>query len=325
MIEHGHYRRRRVPYGLPFLDTKDTALLQEKSRAAQSLLDEKGYARIMPPSLDYPDAFELYERYDSFHTRDHLGVDLSLRNDVTVQVIKGFANILEEETGERRLYYTVPVFRDISKSYPALREVYQIGAEAIGLESRLALRELMGLSITIMNQVFKSSFQLLLGDVRAYYLLEKFAGEDLHDIVRYKNAPMFARVLEKNNIEYARAEKIARLLFFRPADEKLFWENWEKEKSVFPSDLVEELENIWRETEKFAGECSDKMQVNVRWEPLLIRKAAYYTGFIFEGYVQGLINPPLRGGSYDKLVAEYSARDVPASGFALDLSAMVSL
>ncbi len=318
------YRQRRAPYGFPFLDTEATKLLQDKTRESQSVLQSLGYERVMPPSLDYPDTFSDNERFDSFRTRDHLGDDLSLRSDVTVQVIKGYANLIERsESPVRRFFYTVPVFRDISRSYPALREVYQIGAEAIGLTAASAVGELLESARKIMQEIFQESPVFLTGDVNAYYEVEKFLGrDDLRDIVRNKNAPLLAQAFLSVGLDYGDAENLSRLLLFAPVTNEEYNSRWENLRPGLPLELARTLENIRSDLLSLLQNLPVAVRSISRIEPLLIRKTTYYTDFIFEGYIQGIKSPALRGGSYNHLVEEYSGQSMPASGFALDLSAL---
>ena len=124
------FRKKRPPYGFRFLDSDTTRNLENTRRRIQDLLNEKNFQPVTPATIDFPETFREYENYSSFTLRDSRGEDLWLRSDATVQVMKGFTNLIERTSGQTtdaNYYYFLPVFRDIRKNYPTNREVYQVG------------------------------------------------------------------------------------------------------------------------------------------------------------------------------------------------------
>lgn len=53
----------------------------------------------------------------------------------------------------------------------------------------------------------------------------------------------------------------------------------------------------------------------------LVQEIDYYTGLMFRGYMGGAGSPVLAGGRYDNLCAKFG-RDIPATGFAIDIDAL---
>ncbi|MDH5717825.1 MAG: ATP phosphoribosyltransferase regulatory subunit [Spirochaetia bacterium] len=319
-----------MPYGFSFLDTAASGRLQNKIRTTQEILIKDGYERVMPPMLDFPETFEVFENFEYFKVRDHLGEDLSLRNDVTVQVIKGYINEFEnidiKNIKEKKLYYMAPVFRDIQKNYPALREVYQAGAEYIGCESKKAITNLIQLASNILKKVCDLRYEIIIGDIRIYRVLSKYLeNQDLPKIIKDKNAPALATLFKEKGLSDKTSNKTSFFLLY--AEEKNEWlKNWEELEKNYENEwhknILKEIKNI----SKFSLELNDilkEKKLPVYWEPLLFRKVHYYTGFFFEGYTEKISSPILRGGSYDSLVSEYSNINLPASGFSLDISPLI--
>jgi len=323
------YQKYRVPYGFSFLGVEQTKTLQDKTRKAQQILLDNNYQRVMPSTLDYPETFQDFENYDSFQLRDGLGQDLALRNDVTVQVIKGFSNqmeVHEKSSDEIDLYYTVPVFKDIKRSYPTFREVYQIGAESIGVTSEKAVLKHIKIAHRILTECFDEKPIFLIGDIQAFQLFQKEYNDiDLREIIRNKDSYSFTEILNQKGWTYQNAMEFSHLMLFSPEIEE--WnERWNAllEKIVDPkiTALMKKLENIFNNFSKEILSLNEN-KISIHWEPFLIRKTEYYTGLIYEGYIRNLSFPPLRGGTYDNLVNEYSNSNMPASGFALDVSSIV--
>lgn len=317
------FRRKRPAYGFPFLDAEATHELEEKSRHAQSILSKANYKRVMPPALDFPETFAVFESYDSFRIRDRLGEDLSLRSDVTVQIMKGYANLFRQSQGPQKIYYTVPVYRDIRRSYPSLREVWQVGAEYIGENGAVSLPELLKLATDILSTTFHSSYAFLVSDIRVLGHFEAWlCDESLRGVILQRNAPVFTAILQAKGVHPTTAPELARLLLYPPNEAARFQVGWNKFKQELPGELVQACEVLWQQGQQLVGSLKNP---HIRFEPLLSSRTLYYTGLFFEGYVPSLNLPPVRGGAYHDLLREYSEESLPAAGFAVDISSLAGV
>ena len=65
---------------------------------------------------------------------------------------------------------------------------------------------------------------------------------------------------------------------------------------------------------------ADKISVDLG----IVNRNDYYTGIVFQGYVQGLGARALVGGRYDRLLSEYGL-DLPAVGFGIEVDALAKL
>lgn len=329
---HLHYRKRTAPYGFPFLDSQTTHNLNHKANEAILQMTNLGYELVTPASLDYADTFfseDYHYHSNTFHFRDNLGESLALRSDATVQIIKGFANFLEnsQNKAERKFCYSVRVFRDIKKNYPALREIMQVGAEEIGVPEQKAIPNLILLASKIFQTALQEQLIVLAGDIRVYqffakFLQEHYSKEALRFVLLEKNIPVFADMLSQK-VDQELSQQMARDLLLPPIginwqEKTLYWKNKAEQKKQNLQSFFNELLNKMQPLHNLAKELK-KENFELRIEPLLLRKTNYYSGILFEGYSKKLSQPPLRGGSYDKLVSHYSNSDLPASGFALDL------
>ena len=325
------YQRKRLPYGFIFYDTEGTKKIKDTSYFAEKILSEHKYKPVMPSTIDFQDTFEIFGREDIFHLKDHLGDRLALRNDATVQIIKGFCNQLERKHIQpkiSRYYYNIPIFTDLMKNHPSLREVQQLGAEIIGAKSIEAVYELIFLADQILKKVFECfSYRLILGDINVFERIKKEFVSESNDlkktIFRKDTHNMFELVINKGWKKEQAFLFVRNLLYTksRKALEQAFGELNKtldhKQKKIL-TDISEMLSPLYDLQKKL----KDK-NIDVDIEPLLLRRPKYYTGLLFEGYISNCSFPPLRGGSYDKLVAEYSHQNYPASGFALDITSML--
>lgn len=320
------YRTRRTPYGFGFRDVQETALLEEKSRLCQSILKAENFERIMPAMVDFPETFYSAMQDDVFKIRDHLGYDLSLRSDITAQVIKGYANQLEQKQGVRKFFYYGSVFHDVSRNYPADREIYQIGAEHIGGDSSSAIENLAKIAGQIINKVFKMETVIAIGNVKIMKVLESFTGTPIEkNVLMRRDAPSLANVLmQSGELGKKQAHALARQLLYVPHSEKDVWASWGELFMQLPSKFASDLKQAMNEP-AIITQSLIKEGFNAVLEPLLYRDSSYYTGTIFSAFVKGLSQSPVRGGVYDELVSRYSNKNMPACGFAADISTLVRL
>ncbi|MCB1201550.1 MAG: ATP phosphoribosyltransferase regulatory subunit [Leptospiraceae bacterium] len=318
------FRTRRSPSGFSFLDVSQTEKLQNIARLSQQIIVEEGYQRVMPPSFDYPETFSESRSAGTFHVRDHLGEDLAIRNDMTVQVIKGFANQLDLAPDQTsfKYFYTAPVFHDILKSYPSAREIYQLGVEVIGVESKNIIPDLLNLATRVLQKITRNKIRIIISDVQIARAIAALSPETEHAecnrAILNRDAVSLGNILGQQKSLQPHSLNLARALLFKGSESNVVLQ---KLRNLgLPRSIIDMIENLVA----FSANLSVGA-ASVEWEPLLLRKSDYYTGYIFEFYIEGLNLPALRGGSYDNLVAKYSQNNLPASGFALDLSSLLKI
>lgn len=314
-------REQQSPYGFPFLEIQQTEQLESLSRACQSILKDYDFKRVMPPTLDYDQTFSLSNQ-NQFKLRDHLGEELSLRTDVTLQLVKGLAHHHEglDWNSQQRFYYTVPVFKDVRKTYPSLREVFQLGAEIFGLEAHESVLTLLDLAGKLLKKIPHESSNMIVGNTIIAKQLESFLGSESNEAMEIKDAPIIAKLLEGKGFSSKESAMFSVGLFFHPLSR--FLDQNKQVISRIDNEFDLRLEKGWEELLHFSGKCLERnMQVTPM--PLVKGRAAYYSGIIFECYIDQRVNPPLRGGAYDTLFHELSKIDVDAAGFALDLSSLI--
>lgn len=326
---HSDFRKTRSPYGFPFMDTTITENLYKKTEKIKEILINENYKGVVPATLDFPETFQEYETSRAFQVRDSLGEDLYLRSDPTAQVIKGFTNLLEYtdvSDKEYRFFYMLPVFRDARKSYPKLREIYQVGVENIGMESEVAIADLIRLSDRIMKQVMDIPVKLVLGDVRVFHYLGEYINHpEIKDMILSRDVPSLCATFVENGWSPGVIHELMNLLMYAP-DYGEWKKKWVHVRKTLNHNLqiafMDEIEHLVQPA-RIMCEALAAEKIEIFWEPVLVRKVDYYTGLIFEGYVEGLSVSPLRGGAYDNLIGKYSSKDMTACGFAIDMSALL--
>ena len=150
-----------------------TRLWNQVEEAARRVFRAYNYQEIRTPILEPTQLFargvgeetdivtkEMY----SFEDRD--GSSLTLRPEATASVIRAYLeHRLDQRPGLQKLYYIGPMFRRERPQKGRYRQFYQIGAEAIGLQSPAVDAEVIELVLELLRQAGLADFQLLLNSV----------------------------------------------------------------------------------------------------------------------------------------------------------------
>ncbi len=71
--------------------------------------------------------------------------------------------------------------------------------------------------------------------------------------------------------------------------------------------------------------AKDGAEVDIRFDPTLVRGMGYYTGPIFEISYTGYPSSIAGGGRYDDMVGRFLGRSVPACGFSIGFERLVEI
>ena len=72
-------------------------------------------------------------------------------------------------------------------------------------------------------------------------------------------------------------------------------------------------------------ETAKECEFNIKFDPTLVRGQSYYTGTIFEIAIPEFGGSCGGGGRYDKMVGNFTGKDVPACGFSIGFERIVTI
>ncbi len=303
-----------IPPGFDFFPPAETNRLLGLQHQFRGLFKEADFQEIIPPMLDYAPTFQLTTRTSTrgpiFTTRDSDGEELSVRSDLTVQVIKAAAH---SRLGALplRVCYLQSVFQDRPWGSGHRREIMQAGVEIVGNEPD-RFNGILNLARRCLETAGYSP-RILYGDVRFLEALFRMAppGEktELSAAFHNKDRERIRKICERAGVQgrvrdlfmevpltFGGTEALARLRALCLG---------------FP-DLTEYL-----------GEAAGRS--NVIYDFSLVRELSYYSGPVFEAYVPETKHTVLTGGVYDDLFEQFGDRPAEACGFAFNLSVLAGL
>lgn len=260
-------------------------------------------------------------------TKDWDGNELSPGVDLTLQVVKGMAARSHWEENQNVFYFARKI-RDHKKRNASRREILQIGVESLGKSDANHIIS----QIQILNRLWKTSvptepFTIVFGHSSFFRSVLEILGWNeeqtkvLRQLLYTKNLPELVSLAARENTSEAHMQMIQLLLRPIPVIEMpRFQDSLQKILSPKEWDTLKvDLESI---TSFFAEWSKVLGEIPCIWDPSLVRDLSYYTGFMFQGYVEGDPEPVFAGGVYNELYESFTGIKKNACGFALHLDSI---
>lgn len=296
---------------------------EQKRQVEQRLLDTFacwGFREIVTSAFDFcgPEAAGEVRAEQTFRLVDReSGGLLALRSDVTPQIARIAGTLLAKEPRPLRLCYVTDVFRHAHVAGLLQREYRQGGVELIGLMSLEADVEMIAIASSCLHVNGVENFRMSLshgaflkGLLEEFQLEGSQRAEVLEAVARRDVAGL--RGLTK---EVRSASGSAKVLLALPelfGGEKILRRaeklvaNRDSKRAIAELKQVYEMLKLYGIAEQVIFDLSD------------FRDFDYYTGVIFEGFVEGAGYPICGGGRYDQLLGRYGT-DGLGTGFAIDI------
>ena len=308
-----------LPTGVAALLFDSARDLRKTEGALVAGLASAGYQEVILPILDYVEPYSSLSvatiRSEIYRFIDRDGELLALRSDFTPMLARLLAPRLPQLELPLRLFYRGDVVRYEPQRPGRSRELYQLGAELLGVEGEEAEREILTLFLDLASQVAEGNLQVVLGFAGALdALLLQGGGDDPAGLAaavgRRERAPVRAaspallRIVERGVPDRPEDLGEAGISLRRLAALQ------ESLAARFPGvafhlDLAE-----------FAGCHLDPRLASGEGE------RPYYDGLVFRAYAGPAAIPVGGGGRYDRLFKALGA-EVAAVGFSLSLDRLL--
>jgi len=313
-----------IPSGFEYYNLQKIKRLNQYKKKIQEILESKGMIEFIPPLLDYLDLFSLTSNSfingnssfieKLFEVKDSNGELLAIRSDLTVMAMKSYL-YHAQEMDKIQYYYIQPVYRDFSKGTGLNREIYQAGVEWIGkFDNRIVI--LFQLALELM-ELFPFRCSYVFGNAFFIQELLKLFPQKIHkDILSGLYFKDIHKLKEICNY-FSLSQELSNLLTEIPlltGDQSI-----KKEYKI----LLKNYEDIY----KIIDDTIDtlKMFDFILYDFSLVREFSYYTGIIFEAYLNQTNSKVLTGGIYDNFSLQLSQKEIPSCGFALNLSEFINI
>ncbi len=289
----------------------------------RALYGKYGYTQYKMSKFE---EYDLYVKNKSFLISENIltftdtnGKLMALKPDVTLSIIK---NTKDDETGLQKVYYNENVYR-VSGTAHEFKEIMQTGLEcvgdidlyAIGEVIMLAARSLEKISPDYILDISHMGFLAGILDETDFDEVEK--AELLH-FISEKNMPAVRRMCADSGVASATSDKLCMLAsLYGPVGEML---PKLKEMSINAKTeaAAKELEDI------YGLICVYGFEKHVNLDFSVVNDMKYYSGVIFQGFINGIPSGVLSGGRYDNLLHMLGKKS-GAIGFAVYLDLLERL
>lgn len=283
----------------------------------RALFEQYGYKKFKMSKFE---EYDFYADNRSFLSSETIlaftGLDgklLALKPDVTLSIVK---NTKGNREAAERVYYNENVYR-ARKGAGEYKEIMQVGLEYIGEVDEYATLEVLLLAQKslkaisdqyIMDLSHMGFVAGLMEEVNLPYAQQKA----VLSCISEKNAHGIRAICTEAGLAEEMTQKLEALASLYGGLEPTL----EKAKALCCNEKMEqavaELEGILR-CLKIGGN-----EQNVNLDFSIVNDMDYYTGIIFQGFINGVPSDILNGGRYDNLLHKMG-KDADAIGFAVYL------
>jgi len=317
----------------PLKGTKD--FLPEEARIRQEVLatvknvfEMFGFQPLETPSIESWEVLAAKKGggpevlKETYNFKDKSGRKVGLIYDLTVPLARVVASNPNLPLPFKR-YQIQKVWRYGEVAKGRLREFLQCDIDTVGSESMLADAEIIACAINVLEKLGFKDFIVRINNRKILSAILKKAGikRKTEDVLRVVDK------LDKIGIEGVKGE-LKKLKISKNSIEKLL------ELISIQGDA-----NVLSRVKEVLGECEGVKELEelvkflsymdltkyIKVDLSLARGLDYYTGPIFEIFIEKGIGSIAGGGRYDKLIGILCGREVPATGISLGIERIIEV
>jgi ATP phosphoribosyltransferase regulatory subunit len=297
--------------------------IRHLEQSLMAVLSRAGYHEIILPMFEYLDVLapglesELVEKCYQLVDRT-TGRLMLLRPDATAQIARTVAMGMMGATLPLRLCYRTSVFRYEREHAGRDREIYQVGAELMGVDGVGGDAEIMSVMMECLKRVGLKSFKVTVGHVGFFQGLLLRSGlsaegrRRAEQAAARKDLPLLEELLVKEHVSRSSAAKIIEALELCGDHEAL-----DRGRRLAGSDRLLNG-TLDRLAEVYARVSGRGQRNSVLVDLGEFRGFEYYDGVVFDVFAEGVGAELGGGGRYDHLLGRFG-RAMASTGFAFDV------
>ncbi len=256
-------------------------------------------------------------------------VDFGMRYDLTVPLARYYSNHANDLPSPFKALQMGNVWRADRPQRGRYRQFMQCDIDILGEPSNLAEIELILATTTTLGRLGFHGFEIRINERRILKAMAAYSGfsEEAYDTVFIILDKMdkiglegVTAELEKEGFAKESVDKYTAL--FRgveQADDGIMYLAGTL-GDFLPSDVVRSMQEI----SESVNACKTA-EFALVFDPTLVRGMSYYTGTIFEIAMPQFGGSCGGGGRYDKMIGNFTGRDVPACGFSIGFERIILL
>lgn len=289
------------------------------------VFDSWGYEEVNTPMVEYYQTFSIAQMKEQelYKILDASNRILTLRADMTIPIARVAATKFNDEDLPLRFQYCANVFKVNEQLRGIQNESTDCGVELLGVEEPYGDLEILACALDALSLLKNQTYTLEIGNLNFFQAacdalhLEEAVRNRLADLINRKSLKSLQDYVETLSLDQEKKTFFLQLPWLCGDVNVL----QEARAYVFHEDLIQILDQL-------ANLCEQLKQLGYEEAITIdlgkIPSMKYYTGLIFEAFVEGVGISVLSGGRYDKLGKRFG-HDVPAIGFCIRLNALASI
>lgn len=267
-----------------------------------------GYSPSKVPVFDYFDVYRDFynDKSPLFKLFDRDGELLVMRSDITLFLAKQLGRTLTKESLPARVFYADTILRHEGQTDISKNEFFQVGAELVGVKGVAGDFEILSLMAELMDKI-GVEYYCHIGSRGFFNSVTEKLNESQREKIAFwirgrEEQKVVKMLVESAGYSNATATILGRLFSFigSSAEFKKLLDESEKRLGLV---WLENLREILALAKKCEGLKTAKG--NFRLDLSEIGKMPYYTGMVFNLYVDGCDSEVGSGGRYDKLLEQF--------------------
>lgn len=310
-----------IPEGTRDLILGECSAKKELQTAIEEVFDSYGYHEVITPSIEYyqtyQTGFDQLKEEQMYKFFDQNGSILTLRMDMTVPIARVAATKFKDQQPPMRFRYCANVYK-VKESFAGKRnEVSDCGIELLGLKDSESDLEILVCALEVMETMKQASYTLEIGNVNFFLsacqdsALNEEETAILADLIDRKSMSELETYLKGLALSKKRQAFFLQLPWLCGDGGIL-----EKAKEYCFNDrvqmILEQLISIYEQL------CELGYGDHITFDLGKVPHLNYYSGIIFEGFIEGIGTSVLSGGRYDTLLKKFGDA-LPAIGFSVKL------
>ena len=314
--------RSLIPVGMSTILPEAARRIRHLEQTLLAVLARGGYEEIILPMFEYLDVLapglesDLIEKSYQFVDRA-TGRLMLLRPDATAQIARTVAMGMMGTRLPLRLCYRTSVFRYEREHAGRDREIFQVGAELIGVERVAGDAEVLTLLLECLIRVGLSSYKVAVGHVGFFTALLIRSGlstegqKRVEQAAARKDMPLLESLLASDGVPRSPARVILEALELCGGPEVLT-----RGRKLVGRDrtLLRPLDRLSQVYDRLVSPGRQSILIDLGE----FRGFEYYDGIVFDVFAPGIGAELGGGGRYDHLMGHFG-RAAASTGFALDV------
>lgn len=314
-----------TPQGTRDLMIKECNSLRKLQTQLNNVFHHWGYDEIMTPMVEYYDTFTIAQMKETevYKILDASNRILTLRTDMTIPIARVAATKCKDETLPLRFQYCANVFKVKEKLSGNQNESIDCGVELLGIQEPYGDLEILLCALDALCVLKPLHYTLEIGNLNFFKTacrllqLDEQTQDMLADLINRKSLKALNDYIETLSLDETGKQ------FFR----QLPWLCGDKTvlEEAYAYAFHEDLKLILQQLNSLCEQIQELgYQEHITIDLGKIPRMKYYTGLIFEAFVEGVGISILSGGRYDHLLKRFG-KELPAVGFAIRLDALIDV